>query len=384
MVAATPYNVPRDPLMGGNHLTAVRWVLAGLVALGHAFLLTEAREPVRIHQWTGGYMAVNGFFVLSGMLIAKSLDLGGSLRRYAAARALRIYPALIVVMLSFPLFFAPFFGEPGGWSALTSSESWAYVARVLLMGSPENAPGGIFTGSLEEDFNGPLWTIRYEVAAYVLAALGFAVGVLKRPLPTLFAYLVVQTVYLVLPLMWDPSTVSPSILPLLRLSSAFLLGMCLWQFPEARRPHWALVLGVIVAFAVWGAGPLGEWLATLAVTGLMLRIGLSDTLHARVQTLPDYSYGIYIWHYPAMQMVLSVQPDIDPAGLALLSTPLFIILAAASWHAVEKPVLRLKPRGAGRVNRIDGESARLETPSPTVDRSNPHRRRRPTYPTSRR
>ena len=68
-----------DPLFQANHLTAVRWVLAGLVAVGHLWLLTTAYEPIRVHHWTGGYMAVNGFFVLSGMLIAKSLAMRGHL-----------------------------------------------------------------------------------------------------------------------------------------------------------------------------------------------------------------------------------------------------------------------------------------------------------------
>ena len=125
MVATTPYNVPRDPLMGANHLTAVRWILAGLVALGHAFLLTTAYEPIRIHEWTGGYMAVNGFFVLSGLLIAKSLDLRRDLKLYAASRAFRIYPALIVLMLSRP--------EKAGY--ISSAFSYLAILKMRRAGS---------------------------------------------------------------------------------------------------------------------------------------------------------------------------------------------------------------------------------------------------------
>lgn len=40
----------QDPLFGANHLTAVRWVLAAAVALGHLWLLTTGYEPFRIHQ----------------------------------------------------------------------------------------------------------------------------------------------------------------------------------------------------------------------------------------------------------------------------------------------------------------------------------------------
>lgn len=344
MVAVTPYSVPRDPLLGANHLTAVRWVLAGLVALGHLLLLTTAYEPIRIHQWTGGYMAVNGFFVLSGMLIAKSLTFRGDLKAYAISRALRIYPALLVLLLAFAFVFSPLFSRPGGIENVVSGETWAYVLRVLMLGDPQNAPGGIFAGNLEEDFNGPLWTIRYEIAAYILAALGFAVGILKRPLLTLLAYITVQTTYLLLPYTMDVTGLPTGFMPLLRLSSCFLLGMCLWHFPRARRPHWGLVAIVIAAFLWLGGGFGGELLATLALTGLMLRFGLSDAAHAPVVAIPDYSYGIYIWHYPVMQAVLFLRPDTGPIVLGLLSTPIWLGLSALSWHLIEKTALRLKPR----------------------------------------
>lgn len=343
MVATTPFNVPADPLIGANHLTAVRWVLAGLVALGHIFLLTEAYEPVRVHQWTGGYMAVNGFFVLSGLLIAKSLDLRRDLRVYFASRVLRIYPALIVLLLAFLFIFATVFSKPGGLEAIGAAENWLYVLRVLILGDPAWAPGGVFAGNLEADFNGPLWTIRFEIAAYILAAIGFSVGLLKNRALTLITFLIVQSAYLGLPLLINFELLPGGVLPLLRLSSAFLMGMCLWQFPEARRPHWIIVMALIGFFLLVGDKFGGELLANLALTGLILRLGLSDAKYKPLLKLPDYSYGIYIWHYPAMQAVLFLYPDFGPIPLAIFSIPLFLALSAASWHLIEKPALKFKP-----------------------------------------
>lgn len=334
----------RDPLLGANHLTAIRWVLASLVALGHIFLLTTGFEPTRIHQWTGGYMAVNGFFVLSGLLIAKSLSYRADLKAYALSRILRIYPALIVLLLAFAFLFSPLFSKPGGVENILSGEVWAYVFRVLALGDPQNAPGGIFIGNLEADFDGPLWTIRYEIAAYILAALGFALGILKRPALTLLAFISVQTLYLGLPFLTETSELPTGFMPLLRLSSCFLLGMCLWHWPKARRPHWGLVIIAIAAFLLLGSGPAGELLGTLALTGLILRVGLSDTTLPSVVAIPDYSYGIYIWHFPVMQAVMFLRPETGPLGLALLSTPIWLGLSAASWTWVEKPFLRLKPK----------------------------------------
>ena len=95
--------------MASNHLTIVRWALASFVLLGHAWLLSTNYEPFKIFNWTGSFMAVNGFFILSGLLIAKSLHMRNDLKAYTMSRALRIYPALITVLLCLFLFSAHYF-----------------------------------------------------------------------------------------------------------------------------------------------------------------------------------------------------------------------------------------------------------------------------------
>ena len=338
------HQAPHDPLMGANHLTAVRWVLASLVALGHYWLLTTAYEPIRLYHWTGGYIAVNGFFILSGLLIAKSLYSRRNLKAYFMSRALRIYPALITIVLAFAFIFTVFFSKPGGLGGITSSETWQYVMRVLYLGDPQGAPGGIFAGNLEEDFNGPLWTIRFEIVAYILAALAFAVGAVSGFKRVLSLYLIVQAAYLILPFGMDVSALPASIMPLLRLSSAFLMGMTLWQWPAARRPAWWVVAVLVAIFALLGGTAIGELPANIALAAILMRVGLPQKAIPSVVKLPDYSYGIYIWHYPVLQAVLFLYPNLGPWGLMLIGTPIFLGLSALSWHLIEKPVLKFKPR----------------------------------------
>lgn len=342
-MAGEPH-IRRDPLMGPNHLTLMRWILASFVAIGHYWLLTTAYEPTRIYQWTGGYMAVNGFFMLSGLLIAKSLHSRNDLKSYFQSRLLRIYPALIILLLAFAFVFAPVFSKPGGVEDITAPETWQFVGRVLVMGDPQGAPGGIFAGNLEEDFNGPLWTIRFEMAAYVLAALTFATKLVTTFWRALILYLIVQISYLALPFVIDTSALPASILPLLRLSSCFLMGMVLWHWPKARNPHWGIVAGLFILFLLIGRSFIGELSANLALAALLLKFGLPQTANPTIVKIPDYSYGIYIWHYPVMQAVLFFLPELGPWQLLLISTPIFLPLAGMSWHVIEKPMLKLKSR----------------------------------------
>ncbi|PCI53097.1 MAG: acyltransferase [Alphaproteobacteria bacterium] len=335
-----------DPLMGANHFTLLRWILAGLVALGHMWLLTTNYEPFRIHDWTGSYMAVNGFFMLSGLLIAKSLHTRRNMKAYAISRALRIYPALIILLLAFAFVFSPLFSNPGGAQNIYSGETWRYVLRVLTLGDPQGAPGGIFAGNREADFNGPLWTIRFEMVAYIMAGLAFMVGAVTKLWRTVFAFLAVQTLYMLLPFLIDVNTLPASILPLLRLSSVFLMGMVLWHAPILRNPRWWWMGILFATFALLGSTIVGELSANLALAALLMKFGLPQKSVPALTRIPDYSYGLYIWHYPVMQVVMWLFPDFGPFALMATSTPIFILLAGLSWYVIEKPALKLKAKFA--------------------------------------
>ena len=79
-----------------NRLNAIRLVLASVVILGHAWPLTGADGP-SLELLSD--VAVNGFFVLSGYLIAES-RVRTRLVPYLWRRFLRIYPAFLVSLLA--------------------------------------------------------------------------------------------------------------------------------------------------------------------------------------------------------------------------------------------------------------------------------------------
>ena len=49
-----------------------------------------------------------------------------------------------------------------------------------------------------------------------------------------------------------------------------------------------------------------------------------------------------MYHYPLLQIIVFAFPHIGGYGLGLAAFPLVFAFAAASWHFVEKPTLRLK------------------------------------------
>jgi len=83
-----------------NNFNLIRLLAAVAVLFGHSYALLRLDEPLAVSLHTSlGSIAVDIFFIASGYLVGGSLLFKQSLRDYFLARILRIYPALIVMLL---------------------------------------------------------------------------------------------------------------------------------------------------------------------------------------------------------------------------------------------------------------------------------------------
>ena len=175
-------NIPTQP---ANSFTFLRLMLAILVVFGHSFVLGGfGEEP--LGRWsngttTGRELAVQGFFILSGFLLAQSLTRQPSLARFAARRAFRILPGywvalLVTSLIVIPAMYAYFF--PGRLSymqslLLSDYNAVHYLERNSLLWQgqkwilpffQQNPASGIVNGSL--------WSLFYEALCYACLGLG--------------------------------------------------------------------------------------------------------------------------------------------------------------------------------------------------------------------
>jgi hypothetical protein len=85
--------------------------------------------------------------------------------------------------------------------------------------------------------------------------------------------------------------------------------------------------------------PLRDWVTMVTLSYMVFFLAFAYRLP---EPVGDYSYGLYLFAFPAQQIVAHLLPSLDPVramGLTLLA---IIVPAVVSWHFIEKPALGLK------------------------------------------
>jgi len=339
-----------------NSLDAVRLFLALAVAIAHALTIKNgigSLESVRIFDLTTSYMAVNGFFLLSGFLIAWSLSYRHDLLFFTIARALRLFPALFALALISTLVVGPIFSELPLADYVRDRDFWSYPLRVITLGRVDDGPPGLFINApWPGEFSGSLWTLRYEAMAYAGAAIAFAFGILdNRYGPAILAALSIAAFAAVQQVYGDTLNDTPQF-AILRFAVCFTLGMTAFSYGQWFILKWLYLSVFVGLFILFGHTSLREVFANLALGYAILLIGFrSEPVLAWIRKMPDMSYGIYIWHWPVYQIFLLTHPDISPWVLVFVAIPIAMVLATISWFLVEKPALGLKRAATQTIRR---------------------------------
>jgi peptidoglycan/LPS O-acetylase OafA/YrhL len=345
-----------------NNFKLIRFVAAFVVLVAHSFVLAGgigAVDPVG--KILGGIpyasVAVDIFFVTSGFLVTGSLLTRKRTLEFLWARFLRIYPALIVMVLLTVFALGPFFTTVPLSSYLTAPATYIYLllngtlfagVTYILPGVFESVPykGPSSAGGLGP-VNGSLWTLPYEVKMYaILVTVWIALGIarnlrLKAFNVTIVVLAAVSMVVYIAAHFYPPSQ---SNLLFVRLYFMFFTGAACYVMRNrivlSRPVFWLAVAAVILStidrqifFVVY----------VLLIPYIVLYIAYIPSGKVRTfNRVGDYSYGTYIYAFPVQQSVASLIPGISGGMMLIVSSVVTLMLAAVSWHLVEKRALALK------------------------------------------
>ncbi|WP_256366968.1 acyltransferase [Acidisphaera sp. L21] len=328
-----------------NNFGAIRLIAALLVIYGHGEDMRGLATPI---LWSRpvAQIGLDLFFCVSGYLIYDSWLRDQRLNHFLAKRALRILPGLAVCVVfciavigaadtALPL--GRYFRHHGTWQFLLN------IAFYLKLYLP-----GVFTHRLLGGaVNGSLWSLLPEVLCYLAVPLiCLAPGRLRGAVllvvavvcgggglymfayhPTGYSliysadpkYVLVEVPFFMAGAIWRQVRVR--VPALLRLDIAVLMCVATFALPVA-----------IGSYSV----PL-RWFTlsyTIIAFGEASTPGLRDALR-----YGDLSYGAYLYAFPIQQLALEYGDSL------VLPTIVTFAIAFLSWHLVEQPALRLKPRG---------------------------------------
>lgn len=304
------------------------------------------------------YVAVDLFFVLSGVVIAMTYEsrilVGMSFTQFLGNRLARLYPLLLLTMLA-GLFHAYALvladkSEPGLWARV--SDALSVVPNVLMQPSL-NAEG---TQALFP-FNGPTWSVFAEV--WINLAFFFWVQAGQRYLAPIVAVAAGSLAWLVLQsgsidAGWGGAQI---LFGLLRAGSGFFIGVWIYRYRTLLANVLRHVPVEIAIFAILlhpmlsGDQPLRDLLVVLILIPLCVGCAMRENpwlLESRImQWLGITSYSIYLWQAPyslwfssIARQVFNLNPGshIPLTGFVWLAG--LLAVASLSHHYIEIPAQR--------------------------------------------
>ena len=336
-----------------NNFNLVRFLAAFAVLWSHSYALAidSNHEPwVSWLGYTPAGVAVDAFFIASGFLVTASLLRLDDWKAFARARALRIFPALIVMSVLLTFVLGPIFTSRPLEVYFADSETWKFLVKnaTILTGVKFKLTGVFDTNPMDRVVNGSLWTLPYELRCYiVLALLYWAASWMQGDRLRRFVRIVVVLTVVALVGFWWAHATGYRHWHTFRLFFMFFCGAGFWLFRD-RIPvrGWiAAVLTILLLSSV--AMPWSFfWIypVTIAYVTLWFAYVPGGWLR-QFNRLGDYSYGVYIYAFPVQQAVIASIPGIGGEKTFVLSTLITLPLAVASWHFVEKPMLARKAGG---------------------------------------
>lgn len=325
-----------------NNLDIFRLFAALLVIFGHAYVLSAIDgvvDPISnaFELIDSGDIAVKLFFFLSGLVVTNSFLEKKDVLQFCIARFFRIWPAFTFVVVVSALIIGPIITNLTVSEYFQNKTTYGYILKNIIMDINFILPG-VFNGNPYKDaVNGSIWTIPYEIGAYLVLIILFLFGILrKRILATIIAILIIL----------DPIFGNKLIFTWLSggaylfLAPSFAFGALLALHQDRIIIDYRIILGSLLAYYIFRHSPLEIYFLYGSIFTSVLY--LSTTKFFLKCKLPfDLSYGIYLWGFVIQQIIALYFYNYGILFNQISSMLICVVLAYITWHLVEKPWINM-------------------------------------------
>lgn len=329
-----------------NTLAAVRMLGASAVLWAHAWVVTTpgiaTRDYAHVFAFSLDFHGVHAFFVLSGLLLARSYLTRPGLLRFVVARLVRYVPAILVSALIAAFVLGPIVTRLSLADYLGSSAPYLFVLKVATLLDVDATLPGVFDGNTKPSLLYiPLWTVHYEFVFAVALGIAGALGLLQRRslvLGGLGLIIAVNVVWF-----WNGEAAhlalgSPH--HLVRFGSTFGLGVAMAVFADRIPVSNRILAGIAAVCVPLAFTPLAAIAGMVLIAYAILCIGFTPFPFARpLAALGVWSYGFYVWGYLIEQTLAYAAPQLGGWPVFLAALPLALAAGWLSWRVVERPSL---------------------------------------------
>lgn len=310
--------------------------------LAHLCFLSNNENFSFLLKFTDSKIGVKGFFVISGFLVAKSYSNTPSLKNYFIKRVKRILPAYIFVI----------FLSVISLSLVTSYSVYDYfinqnivkylASNLVFLNFLHPCLPGVFENNMMCVVNGSLWTLKVEEGFYLVLPILFYI--MKR---TKKQFLVLLSIYLCSIFYWLLMTnyfqnhILAKQLP--GYLSYFAGGIFLYLNFDFLYQHKAKLLALAIA-SLWVSSLMNlqvDIISPIAFATLVITIAYSLKPLNNFGKYGDFTYGIYIFHFPIIQIFKQFDLFVKYNTLLMGFCVVLItfLLAVFSWFFIEKRFL---------------------------------------------
>lgn len=329
-----------------NNFDALRLFLALIVVFAHAGALTkQSAFDWFVFIFDSGF-AVKGFFVISGYLVMNSYISSKSIPLFIEKRVRRIYPGYLFA-IGLCLIIGLCLTTLPVKEFLISGYTLKYIIAngVFLNFIQLSLPGVFSNNPLDNVMNGSLWSIKVEICLYFFIPLFYFL--FKK-----YSSIIVTIFIVMISILWNiyffkysvPSYFSDK---MSHQFPAYLSFFVIGSYFAFNKQHLhnlraMLIISGILFYVLQFLSPVSIYfLQPIFYSILILWLSTSAFNNFNAGKHGDFSYGIYLLHFPIIQTYVYIGLyDWSPWGALTITLISTLMLAFISWILIEKPMLK--------------------------------------------
>lgn len=349
----SPVKVPEE-----NSFNFLRLVCCLIVIYEHCVVLSGASFPC--YDLRG--IAVKVFFILSGFWVTQSFLKSASIKEYSIKRFKKILPQYWMVVLVCAVGLSAFSVLPLR-EYFCNSVFYKYLAaNILTLNFIQPNLPRVFEGlALNGSVNGSLWTIKIEIGFYIL--LPFIVFVVKKPARKIknlmggYECIVLAALYLLsilyevfMPFVTENTSLPSSLNNQLPAFISYFAGGMIFAFYGEKlfsklKIAFLPCLAILVLLNVFKIPFASALLVPVCLAVCVMFLGLNLKIFADIGQKADYSYSLYLVHYPLAMCFVSLGVFEKMPGFAIFGVLGTSFLCAYLLESFQRKFFGIKRSG---------------------------------------